>query len=444
MWRNVFKQKGDTFDYIHSLLVLCKWLVAGCAIGVLVGAVSACFGHTLLYVNELRQQYPLLVLGLPLGGLVIVFLYHAFKDGDDKGTNTIVASIQTSSEIPFRMAPLIFVSTVITHLLGGSAGREGAAIQLGGSIAKKLAKALRLDENSQRIIIMCGMSAGFSALFGTPMAAAIFSMEVISVGIMHYSALVPCVTASMIAHFVSKAFRLPGEAFPVMGLPVMDVKSFFKIVVFAAVVGAVSLLFCVILHSAEHLYKKYLTNPYIRIFVGGCLVIVFAAILRTDLYLGSGMEIIEDIFHGTAGGHEMEGLHGIDVSARVGIPWFAFFLKMIFTAMTLGAGFKGGEIVPSLCIGAAFGFMSAPLMGLSTPLIAACGMVGVFCGVTNCPITSLLIAFELFGFEGMPYYLVTIAVSYMLSGYQGLYRAQRIVYSKTKTEFILGKRNDGQ
>ncbi len=430
MFKSFANRKGDAFDYLNSFLILCKWLVAGCVVGVIVGAVSCAFGHTLAYVNDVRERYPYIVFGLPCAGLVIVFLYQFFKDGDDKGTNTIVASIQTSSEIPFRMAPLIFVSTAITHLFGGSAGREGAAIQLGGSIAKKMARMLKLDANNQRIIIMCGMSAGFSALFGTPMAAAVFSMEVISVGIMHYSALVPCVTASMIAHFVAEGFRLKGEAFPVAEVPAMNAESFFQMVVFAAVVGGVSLLFCLILHSAEHLYKKYFVNPYLRIFAAGCIVVAFALLLRTDLYLGSGMGMIERIFHG-------------DKEALRTIPWFAFLLKMLFTALTLGGGFKGGEIVPSLCIGAAFGSMSAALMGLPMPLIAACGMVGVFCGVTNCPITSLLIAFELFGGEGMPYYLVTIAVSYMLSGYQGLYKAQRIVYSKTKTEFILKQpRND--
>ena len=185
MWKDFWRRKGDATDYLNAVLILCKWLVAGCAIGVIVGAISALFGHTLLYVNDLREQYPLLVLGLPFGGLLIVFLYRVFKDADDRGTNTIVASIQTSSRIPFRMAPLIFISTVITHLFGGSAGREGAAIQLGGSIAQKIARILKLDDNNKRILIMCGMSAGFSALFGTPMAAAIFSMEVISVGIMH-------------------------------------------------------------------------------------------------------------------------------------------------------------------------------------------------------------------------------------------------------------------
>ena len=199
-------------------------------------------------------------IGLPFGGLAIVFLYRFFKDTDDKGTNMVIASIHSSTGIPLRMAPLIFVSTVITHLFGGSAGREGAAIQLGGSIAKRIGRKLGLSDNDQHIIVMCGMSAGFSALFGTPLAAALFSLEVISVGIMHYSALVPCVTASMIGHFIAELFRMPPEVFPVSGIPVIDAGMFFKVVFFAALLGGVSILFCIILHEAEHVFKKYIPN----------------------------------------------------------------------------------------------------------------------------------------------------------------------------------------
>jgi len=265
---------------------------------------------------------------------------------------------------------------------------------------------------------MCGMSAAFSALFGTPLAAAIFSMEVVSVGIMHYSALVPCVTAAMLAQFVARWNGIPLERFPVTGMMEIAPGTFFKMVLFAALVGGVSILFCIVLHSVEHLYKKLFKNTYIRILVAGCVIAVSATVFGLHEYLGSGMELIENIFHGG----ETKG--------------YAFLLKMIFTALTLGAGFKGGEIVPSFSIGAAFGCVAASFLGLPVSLVAACGMVGVFCGVTNCPITSLLISFELFGFEGMPYYLTTVAVSYMLSGYYGLYRSQKIMYSKTETNFI--------
>ena len=401
-----------------SALALVKWVVLGCMIGALVGTVGSLFAHALLFVNNLRGAHPMLVLGLPLGGLAIVALYRGTKNTNDKGTNTVISSIHSDVNIPFRMAPLIFISTIITHLFGGSAGREGAALQLGGSIASGVGSVLRMNKKDKRLMIMCGMSAGFSALFGTPLAATVFSMEVISVGIMHYSALVPCVSAALIAQFVARAFRVPPEVFPVESAT-MTPASFFQTLLFAAAAGLVSILFCVILHQSEHLYKKYLKNPYIRIVVAGVLVIALSAVLGTGDYLGSGMGIIEHIFH-----------HGEAV-----VP-FAFLLKMIFTALTLGGGFKGGEIVPSLTIGAAFGSCAAALIGLPLELAAACGMVGVFCGVTNSPITSLLLAFELFGFAGMPYYLVSVAASYMISGRYGLYHAQKLMYSKTETTFI--------
>lgn len=406
---------GSSFLTVRTLL---KWLIISTVVGLIVGTVSSLFGHALVFVNDLRAKYPMLIFGLPFGGLLIVFLYRFFRNTEDKGTNTVISSIQTSREIPFRMAPLIFVSTVITHLFGGSAGREGAALQLGGSIANKLGKVLRLDENDHRTIIMCGMSAGFSALFGTPMAAAIFSLEVTSVGVMHYSALVPCVTASVVGHLVAQFFRIPPETFPVAGLPDLTAYNFLKIVVFAGVVGGLCIVFCNVLHLADHLYKKFLKRPYLRIFVGGCIIVGLTVLLGTDEYLGSGMGIIEDIFH----------------TGRT--EWYTFLLKMLFTALTIGAGFKGGEIVPSFCVGAAFGCFCAPLMGLPTDLVTACGMIGLFCGTTNCPVTSLLIAFELFGFEGAPYYLTTVAVSYMLSSYQSLYHEQKILFSKTQTHYV--------
>lgn len=404
-------------DMLNALYALVKWLALGCAVGLLVGGVSSGFGHVLILANGVRSAYPLIALGLPLGGLLIVALYRGCRNTDDSGTNTVVASIQESADIPFKMAPLIFVSTAITQLFGGSAGREGAALQLGGSIAKKCGKVLKLDENTQRTMVMCGMSAGFSALFGTPMAAAVFSLEVVSVGVMHYSALVPCVTASIIAHLVAQLCKIPPEVFPVTQIPAMTVAGFFKIAAFAAVVGIVSIAFCVLLHKTEHLYEKYIKNQYLRIALGGCIVLLLSAALGTGEYLGSGMGIIEHIFH-TGEGH-----------------WYAFLMKMLFTALTLGAGFKGGEIVPSLTIGAAFGCALAGILGLPVQLVAACGMAGLFCGVTNSPITSLLIAFELFGMEGTPYYLVSVAVSYLVSGYESLYRRQKILYSKTVTSF---------
>ncbi len=405
-------------DSLYSVKTLIKWLVLGTFIGFLVGSVCSVFGHMLLWANDYRMAHQWISWLLPVGGLIIVFMYRTWNNEDDKGTNTVISSIHSNTGIKTRMAPLIYASTMITHFLGGSAGREGAAIQLGGSIANRVGKELSLNDNDQRIIIMCGMSAGFSALFGAPMAAAIFSLEVISIGIMHYSALVPCVTASMTAHFLANFLDVKPEAFIVTSIPVFTPVIFIKIIIFAAFAGGVSILFCICLHQTGHLYKKFIKNQYLRIFIGGCLIILLCLLLDTNEFLGSGQGIMEHIFH-----YEET-------------KWYTFLLKIFFTALTLGAGFKGGEIVPSFCIGAAFGCVVAGIFGLPITLVAACGMVGVFCGVTNCPITSLMISFELFGFEGMPYYLTTVVVSYMLSGYYGLYHSQKIMYSKTETNFV--------
>ncbi len=422
-WLNAIKKtvEYDSKECSRHIFVLLKWIVMGIITGVIVGIVCSGFSYALKYANAFRDSHGWIMFALPIAGLLIVFLYRFFHDTNDTGTNMVIASIHSSSEISHKMAPLIFVTTVLTHLCGGSAGREGAAIQLGGSITNALAniKWLKFTPNDHRINIMCGMSAGFSALFGTPLASAFFSLEVISVGIMHYSALVPCVIASYVAHFIASSLKIEPEHFTVLSIPTISPINMLKVLVLGALLGAVSIVFCAAMHNAGKLYKRTFKNQYIRIFVAGCLVIALTLLLGTNIYLGSGMNIISGVFE-----------------TDKALPFYVFLLKIVFTAVTLGGGYKGGEIVPSFCIGAAFGAAVSGLFGLPVTLMAACGMVGVFCGVTNCPVTSLLIAFELFGFEGMPYYLMTIAVSYMFSGYFGLYNSQRIMYSKTQTQFV--------
>ncbi|MCI5857380.1 MAG: chloride channel protein, partial [Agathobacter sp.] len=316
-----------------------------------------------------------------------------------------------------RMAPLIFVSTLITHLFGGSAGREGAALQMGGSIGNSIGKFFKFDEKDKHVMIMCGMSAAFSALFGTPMAAAIFPMEMVSVGVMYYIALVPCVISSLVAHGIAVSFGVSNELFLIGEVPEFGILSSVKISALAILCALVSILFCVILHQTEHLYRKFFKNPYLRVFAGGCFVVLLTCLVGSQSYNGTGINIIENCINGT-------------------VRPEAFLLKMVFTALTLGAGYKGGEIVPSFFTGAAFGCLFGNLLGFSPTLCTAVGMTSVFCGVTNSPITSLLISFELFGYDGMPYFLLATAFSYMLSGYFGLYRSQKIVYSKYKTNYI--------
>lgn len=403
------------FDEIATSL---KWVIFSILSGAVIGSVGTLFYFGMSVVTLIRTKNPWIIWLLPIGGLLIVGAYRMLHDEKDSGTNLVLSAIHSDEKLPLRMAPLIFFSTLITHLFGGSAGREGAALQLGGSIGSGLGRLFHFDEKDKHIMIMCGMSAAFSAVFGTPMAAAIFSMEVVSVGIMHYSALVPCVIASFVAHGIALSFGVAGEHFSIGKIPAFTVKHALYISVLAILCALVSVLFCILLHQTEQLYRRLFKNAYLRIFAGGCIVLLLTLLVGDQTYNGAGMPIIDACMkNGT-------------------VAWQSFLLKMLFTAATLGAGYKGGEIVPTFFIGASFGCLLGNLMGFSPVLCTAVGMSAVFCGVTNCPITSLLISFELFGYEGMPYFLLAIAFSYMLSGYYGLYHSQKIVYSKYKTNYI--------
>ncbi len=402
---------------LHRGVVSVKWVVFSIIVGTIVGLCGTAFYYGMTLVTLVRVQNPRIIFLLPIGGLIIVGLYHLLHDEKDTGTNLVISAIHSGDNLPFRMAPLIFISTLITHLFGGSAGREGAALQIGGSIGNALGRLFRFDEKDKHVMIMCGMSAAFSALFGTPMAAAIFSMEMVSVGIMYYIALVPCVISSLVAHGIAVYFGVSNELFLIDDIPSFGILSSIKISVLAILCALVSILFCVVLHQSEALYKKFFKNPYLRVFVGGCIIVALTLLVGNQNYNGTGINIIEKCLDGS-------------------VRPEAFLLKIIFTALTLGAGYKGGEIVPSFFTGAAFGCLFGNLLGFSPTLCTAVGMTSVFCGVTNCPITSLLISFELFGYDGMPYFLLSVAFSYMLSGYFGLYRSQKIIYSKYKTNYI--------
>lgn len=401
----------------HRALVSLKWIIFAIIVGIIVGLCGTAFYFALSLVTVLRTQNSWLIFLLPLGGVGIVAMYRILHNEKDTGTNLVISAIHSDDELPFRMAPLIFVSTLITHLFGGSAGREGAALQMGGSIGNALGRLFRFDDKDKHVMIMCGMSAAFSALFGTPMAAAILPMEMVSVGVMYYIALVPCVISSLVAHGIAYSFGVSNEMFIIRSIPKFGIISSIEISVLAILCALVSILFCVLLHKSEDLYKRFFANPYVRAIVGGCIIIVLTLLVGNQDYNGTGINIIAHCINGT-------------------VRPEAFLLKMIFTTLTLGAGYKGGEIVPSFFTGAAFGCLFGNLLGFSPTLCTAVGMTAVFCGVTNCPITSLLISFELFGYDGMPYFLLATALSYMLSGYFGLYRSQKIVYSKYKTNYI--------
>ncbi len=393
-----------------------KWLVISTAAGLILGLVGSAFYHCLSIANEFRTEHPQIIFCLPLSGLVIVFLYRMAKD-DGLNTNLILSSIHSDENVPLKITPLIFISTVITNLFGGSSGREGAAVQIGGGIGYYLGGVIKLDEFDRRVLTMCCVSAAFSAVFGTPIAAAIFAIEVVSVGIMYYSALVPCAIASLTANTVAEALDCRSEQFHVLYITNFKFGTGVRSLVVAIAASLVSILFVMALKQSEHLFKKFFKNQYLRVFVGGLIIVGLTLLMRTTDYNGVGIPVMERAFRGEV------------------VPW-AFLMKIIFTAITLGCGFKGGEIMPSFYIGSTLGCFIGRYLGISPSLCAAVGMVSVFCGVTNCPIASLIISLELFGMEGIEYYLLAIAVSYMLSGYYGLYSTQKIIYSKYKNRYV--------
>lgn len=399
-------------------IALMKWLILAILVGLTVGVAGSLFHMALEWANETRTAHPWLLFLLPLGGLAIVAAYHFSGMDDDQGTEMVITSIRSGQPMRLRTAPLIFLATTLTHLFGGSAGREGAALQLGGSISSALGKLLSLDERDERMMTMCGMAGGFSALFGTPLSAAIFAMEVENVGVMYYAALVPCLLCALLAQKVAAFFHIYGTLFLVVDVPDLTVDSMISIILLGILCGILANLFCRLMGLSATLYRKFAPSRWLRIVAGGCLVMLCSLLTGTSDYNGAGMEVIRQALSGEA------------------FP-LAFLLKMLLTALTLGAGYKGGEIVPSFFVGATFGCVVAPLLGLSASFGSAVAMIAVFCGVTNSPMTSILLSYELFfGGVGIEPMALVAAVSYMTSGYHSLYHQQKIVYSKTKSNYI--------
>lgn len=414
--KNYFQIKDWKKSISVNLLTFFKWILFSTVTGVIIGFAGAAFHYCLDIAGELRTAHQWLIFLLPAAGLTIVFLYRITGMKDDKGTSYIMTAVRDAKPIKLRTAALIFIATTLTHLTGGSAGREGAALQLGGSISDFIGQLMKLDEKDERVIVMAGMAAGFSALFGTPLAAAIFAMEVVSVGVMYYAAIVPCVLSALIARRVAAFLNVQSTVFNISSIPQLDGWTLVRILIIGLLFAVVSVLFCFILHFVPLLYNYVTKNAYIRVLIGSAIMIAAVLLIGTD-YCGTGSAIIQQAVDGSAD------------------PW-AFLLKMLLTAVTLCAGFKGGEIVPTFFAGATFGCIAGPIIGLSPSFAAALGIVSVFCGVTNCPLTSIILSYELFGGNGVPLFALSCAIAYMMSGYWSLYGSQKVVYSKTKAIFI--------
>lgn len=397
----------------HFLRAFLRWSLLAILVGAVCGLVGTGFHVCVNFATKWRGALEWLLYLLPVGGVVIVWLYHRLGQSSSLGTDRLFTSIQDRTAVPVAMAPLIFVATFLTHLLGGSAGREGAALQLGGSLGSDIGRLLKLSEDDRRTLTMVGMGALFAALFGTPLTATVFVMEVLCMGHMVYSSFVPCIVASLTAFGVSLLLHMEPEGYVLATVPGLNWLSALQVTGLAALCAALSVIFCAVMHISGHSFKKWMKNPYVRAIAGGAAIIALTLLVGTRDYNGAGAQVIE---------------RAIEGEAR---PW-DFILKLIFTAITLGCGYKGGEIVPTFFVGATFGCVVGPLLGMNPGFAAAIALVATFCGNTNCPVASVFLGIELFGGQVVPLFALACAVSYMLSGYSSLYHNQLIPEKKLK------------
>ena len=389
-----------------AIRVALQWFFLAIPTGLICGLVGTLFHLSVERVTELRANQPWLLFLLPAAGLLITALYKATKC-EGVGTNNVIRAVQSGEPVSILLVPAIFLGTVLTHLCGGSAGREGAALQMGGSIGWNVGTLLHLKDHDRRTATISGMAAFFSALFGTPLTAALFAMMVEDVGLTFTSAFVPAFTSALIAYGCSLAFGIAPTHFALTA-PELTVWNAFLVILLGFACAAVSRLFCGLLHFMEHKVRSV-------------AVIAFSYLFGVGRYNGAGMGVI------TAAVEQGEAL-----------PW-DFLCKIFLTALTLSCGFKGGEVVPSFFVGATFGCVFGPLLGLPAGFAAAVGLVSIFCGATNALIPSILMGFELFSGAGLELIALGCGICYMLSGHHGLYSSQTFVTNKLRSEYMSHK-----
>ena len=399
----------------HYIKAFLKWGILGTLVGCIGGLLGAGFHHALHFVTHLRGEHTWLIWLLPIGGLLSVAIYQIFGLKANRGTNEIIDAILDGKPVSPMVAPVIFLASSVTHLFGGSAGREGAALQLGGSVASILGKAMKLGNDSRTVLIMSGMSAVFAGLFGTPLTATLFCMEFESVGTLFTPALLPCFLSAFVASRVSGLLGVHAETFLLDTVYAMNLGNAWKFVVLATAVSILGIAMCKVFHEAEHLAKHHLPNPWVRIAVGGAIVTGLTLVVGDQRFNGAGMDMALAACGGEA-------------------DWYSFLLKMLFTAVTLAAGFKGGEIVPTFCIGATFGCVLGGLLGLDAGICGALGLIGLFCCATNSPLASIVLSVEMFSGANLHLFAFICVICFVLSGNSGLYASQIIQFNKTSME----------
>ncbi len=398
-------------------IYLIKWILISIVVGLFVGSISAFFLVSLNFVTVIQNNYKWLLFLLPFGGALVSYFYKRFGKNAIKGNNLVIEQANGKEEnVPLRMVPLALSGTLITHLFGGSAGREGTAVQMGGAIAEFIGKIFKLDKLDRKIIIICGISAGFSSVFGTPLAGTIFGLEVLSLGLIRHDALVPSFFSAFFANIVTLSYGVTHSHYNIGVIPNLSSYLVIKLIIAGVAFGLVGLIFSKSIVIIKNFYIKHMPNPILRSFVGGLVVILLVFSVGARDYLGLSLPLLEQAFNGT--------VHSL-----------TFLFKLIFTAFTLGGGFQGGEVTPLFVIGATLGSTLSTILVIPTAFLAALGFIGVFTGATNTPITCFIMGIELFGSDAAVYLFLVCVVSYLCSGNTGIYSSQKIGTKKGSTTF---------
>lgn len=390
-----------------------KLTISTIIVSSIMGIISAIFLKALEIVATIRGSFPYLILTIPLIGVLTTYIYSKYGKESNRGNNLIIESVHKEISVPFRMIFLTFIFTILTHLSGGSAGREGTAVQIGGALTNKVANIFKMEHREKRILIMVGISAAFGSIFGTPLAGTFFGMEVCFIGKLSYEAMIYCFIGSYTANFITEALGIMHPGHVIQSIPSISIYTFLIVVLSSIIFGLFGRIFAKGINLVKAFYGKYIKNNIYKALISSMVVLLVIIIFRLYNFEGLSIWLVDNGFSG-------------DVSLLDPIK------KLVLTVLTLGAGLQGGEVTPLFTIGASLGGAIGNITHVEPSLLAAIGMICVFGSATNTPITTIILGINLFGVQAIPYYVIGALISYYVIGNNSIYEAQIINTPKLK------------